>query len=336
MEAQNIDVIFVGEISNGALASHTFEIASLARKLGSSIKCVLSVSNSNSTFDVDAASVQLGEYGVNELHGVDCGKGLCGYGLAGYINRMCESAQSNSKDVIVVGPASYLGRDVLAHLSVFADRNVLANAIDIDLDSDGIVTTHMIFGGSKVLKAKSSGTSPQLVILRPKSISAQADSATQCSVVRAQAGDLIEAGASSEIINSEITQSDGPALDEATIVISGGRGLGSQENYEKLIVGCANELGAATGASRAIVDAGWVPYSKQVGQTGKTVKPQVYIACGISGATQHLVGMKGSKNIIAINTDDQAPIFSVADLGIVADVNVVMPELIEKLKNLKS
>jgi electron transfer flavoprotein alpha subunit len=204
----------------------------------------------------------------------------------------------------------------------------MTNYVEIDVDGDALVCSEPVFGGTTLVKTKFTGGGPQLVLIRPKSFAAEATGGGAAEVV---AIEVPESGAA-KITNRHVEEATGPKLDEAEIVVSGGRGLGEKDKYE-LIEQLAKLLKAAPGASRAIVDAGWVPYSYQVGQTGKVVKPTVYIASGISGATQHLVGMKGSKNIIAINKDSEAPIFSVADLGIVGDVHKVVPKLIEALQS---
>jgi electron transfer flavoprotein alpha subunit len=175
------------------------------------------------------------------------------------------------------------------------------------------------------------GSGPHLAAFRPKSFAAEPSGGGAAEIVAAAVPDLGAVGAAT-VVATHVEESSGPKLDEANIVVSGGRGLGEAGKYE-MIEQLAKLLKGAAGASRAIVDAGWVPYSYQVGQTGKVVKPGVYIACGISGATQHMVGMKGAKNIVAINKDKEAPIFGIADLGIVGDVHKVLPKLIEALQS---
>ncbi|HVM40882.1 MAG TPA: electron transfer flavoprotein subunit alpha/FixB family protein, partial [Acidimicrobiia bacterium] len=188
-----------------------------------------------------------------------------------------------------------------------------------------------IFGGTKIVSTAFTGEKPYLGGIRPKSFNPEGAGGGAAEVAAAPSVDVGRAG-DGEVVDRHVEEQVGPKLEDATVVVSGGRGLGAAEHYE-MIETLAKSLKGAAGASRAIVDAGWVPYSHQVGQTGKTVKPKVYIACGISGATQHLVGMKNSENIIAINKDADAPIFSVADLGIVGDVHKVLPKLLEALQS---
>src|SRR5579884_1334771 len=220
--------------------------------------------------------------------------------------------------------------DAAAQLGAHGATKVLADSVGIEKQGDDLVTQHAIFGGTQIAKAKFTGAGPGLFIVRPKTFAAEESGGGAPEVEELTAPDVGHAG-DAKLLERHVEERTGPKLDEAAVVVSGGRGLGSAENYA-MIEELAKLLNGAPGASRAIVDAGWVPYAYQVGQTGKTVKPTVYIACGISGATQHMVGMKGSKNIVAINKDQEAPIFSIADLGVVGDVHKVVPKLIEALK----
>ena len=208
------------------------------------------------------------------------------------------------------------------------DRPVITNNTDIAVEGDDVVLTEPVFGGTKLVRTKFTTPGPNIALIRPKSFPAEPAGGGPAEVVTIEVPDY----GTAKVTNRHVEETTGPKLDEADVVVSGGRGLGEAEKYQ-MIEELAKLLKGAPGASRAIVDAGWVPYSYQVGQTGKVVKPNVYIAAGISGATQHLVGMKGSKHIIAINKDPEAPIFSVADLGIVGDVHKVLPKLIEALQN---
>ena len=205
-----------------------------------------------------------------------------------------------------------------------------SNNIDVTVDGGTVAVTTPIFGGNLLVTTGFSGAAPYLAAFRPKSFAAESAGGAAAAVVAAPVPELGATGAA-QVHAVHVEETTGPKLDEAAIVVSGGRGLGEAAKYE-MVETLAKLLKGAPGASRAIVDAGWVPYSYQVGQTGKVVKPGVYIACGISGATQHMVGMKGAKNIIAINKDKEAPIFGIADLGIVGDVHKVLPKLIEALQ----
>ena len=231
-------------------------------------------------------------------------------------------------DLIMAG-TTYDGRDIAARLSVKLDKPVLTNNTDVEV-GDGIVVSTQIFGGTQIVKTKFAAGAPAIALFRPKSFVAEESGGGAAEVATIAVPDTGAAGAA-KLINRHVEETTGPKLDEAAVVVSGGRGLGEAAKFD-MIEELAKLLKGAPGASRAIVDAGWVPYSYQVGQTGKVVKPTVYIAAGISGATQHMVGMKGSKNIIAINKDPEAPIFGVADLGIVGDVHKVLPKLIEALQ----
>jgi electron transfer flavoprotein alpha subunit len=268
-----------------------------------------------------------GEYGASTLYDVGNLNGaLPGVPVAAAIAALI--ASGTAPDDILI-PASYDGRDVAGRLSARLDRPVLTNVTGLS-DEGGLVTEHPVFGGSLTVKAKFTGEGPGIIVVRAKSFAPEPSSGAAASVVAAPSGDTGATG-TAVIATSHVEERSGPKLEEAAVVVSGGRGLGEAGAYA-MIEEIAKLLNGAAGASRAIVDAGWVPYSHQVGQTGKTVKPLVYVACGISGATQHMVGMKGSKNIVAINKDADAPIFQIADLGIVGDVHKVLPALIEALK----
>ncbi len=320
MSVQKIWVL--AEVADGAPVTTSLELLTAARSLASTVEAV-------AWGDATAAVAPiLGEYGATTVFDVgDLGGGLPGAPVAAAI---ADAVAGGAPDAILF-PATYDGRDIAARLSVKLDRPVLTNVVDLTEQDGAVVTTHAIFGGSEMASARFTAEGPGIYVVRAKSFTAEPSGGAPAAVVATPAPDTGATGAA-RIVAHHVEERTGPKLDEADVVVSGGRGLGEKDQYV-LIEELATLLHGAAGASRAIVDAGWVPYSHQVGQTGKTVKPTVYIACGISGATQHLVGMKNSKNIVAINKDQDAPIFSVADLGIVGDVHKVLPQLIEAIKS---
>jgi electron transfer flavoprotein alpha subunit len=309
--------VFVEE-TGGAPSALGLELLSKARDLGEVTVVYLGEGS-------DEAFATLGDHGATTVLHANAGDRLPSAPLA---VALAAKVEEGSPDLILLGQA-YTDRDVAGRLGARLGVGILSNASDVRVTGEGVETDHEIFGGSQIATAAMSG-GPHIVLARPKSFPALPTSGGSPSVTVL---DLPEVGASeAKVTESHVEEREGPQLGDAKVVVSGGRGLGSPEAYE-LVEKVAKTLGAATGATRAIVDAGWVPYAKQVGQTGKTVKPAIYIAAGISGAMQHLVGMKDAGTIIAINKDPDAPIFSVADLGIVGDVHKVLPKLIEALES---
>jgi electron transfer flavoprotein alpha subunit len=299
----------------------TLELLTKARELGGTLEAVYVGA------DADALAGALGEYGASTVYAVDPGDALPGVvGAAALESLIGEHAPD-----VVLFAQSYDGRDAISRLSVKLDRPVLTNGTSLRADGDNVVVGTAIFGGNTLVDTEFEGEAPFLAAVRPKSFAAEPGEGGSAQVVSVPTPDTGRAG-EAKVLERHVEEREGPKLEEATVVVSGGRGLGSAEAYDPLVEQLAKLLRGASGASRAIVDAGWVPYAKQVGQTGKVVKPKVYIALGISGATQHMVGMKGSENIIAVNKDAEAPIFGIADLGIVGDVHKVVPKIIEALQ----
>ncbi|MGH2636285.1 MAG: electron transfer flavoprotein subunit alpha/FixB family protein [Actinomycetota bacterium] len=272
-----------------------------------------------------ASAAALGDHGAAIVYASDDDAYTDGLGRP-QVHALEALANAHAPDLILFS-SSYEARDVAGRLQARLGCTLLSNASDV-ASADAAQT--QIFGGSRIVDVALEGPEPRLVLVRPKSFAAEPSHGT-ATVVPVEVEIPVELRAARRVERHEEAAS-GPKLEEAKVVIAGGRGLQDPSNF-KLLDDLAAAIGdAAVGATRAVVDAGWVPYSYQVGQTGKTVRPEIYIAVGISGATQHIVGMKSSKRIVAINKDRDAPIFRMADLGIVGDALAVVPGLIEEIR----
>jgi len=238
-------------------------------------------------------------------------------------------AREHGPDLLLFA-TTYDGRDVAGRLQALTGSTLMSNATDVT-GPDRARTE--IFGGTKIVDVELRGPAPRLVLVRPRSFAAEPSGGSAEIVPVAEVSGGVRAA---RVVEQHEEAATGPKLEEAKVVIAGGRGLGGPDRFSLLDELAAAIGGAAVGASRAAVDAGWVPYSYQIGQTGKTVKPEVYLAVGISGALQHAVGMKSAKRIVAINKDPDAPVLKMADVAVVGDLFQVVPALTEEVRRRKS
>jgi electron transfer flavoprotein alpha subunit len=309
------------EVAGGQVSPVSLEVLSGVRGMGAEVAAVV--------LDPKAREVvaELAEYGASTVYvGADAiYRELVAQPHAEVLARLLSDERP---DLMVLG-GSYDARDIAGRLAARLGITVVANATGIAQAEGGFLVESSIFGATQNVTTALAGPT-SLILVRPKSYQAEKASGTNPKVVEVPLPPDAPRGA--RRLESVEVPSSGPKLEDAKVVVSGGRGLQDPGNF-KLLEELADLLHGAVGASRAVVDAGWVPYSKQVGQTGKTVKPDVYLAWGISGAMQHTVGMKGASHIVAVNKDRDAPIFKLSDLGVVGDALQVLPALMAELRS---
>ena len=305
---------------DGKLTSASFELIETAKSLGGEIFTVILAE------DAAQPASELASHGGGKVLAVS-NSALKYFNDDIYAKAIKELAGKYSPDIIL-GSASFYGKALFSRLASLLEAPMASDVTAVEVDGDSVVATRPSYGGSVIAKVGSNGLSPFCVTVRLKIYPESKEGA----------GEVVEETVDASVFESKMTvtevkvESSGAVnLNEADVIVAAGRGLKNEENLA-VVRELADTLSGAFGASRAIVDAGWTAYSDQVGQTGKTVNPKLYIAVGISGAIQHLVGMQTSKNIVAINRDKDAPIFNISNYGIVGDALEIVPALTKKFK----
>ncbi|HEU4676245.1 MAG TPA: electron transfer flavoprotein subunit alpha/FixB family protein [Motilibacteraceae bacterium] len=317
------EVLVLVDHVDGAVRKPTLELLTVARRFGEPAAVFLGQGS-------DKAVDTLGAYGATKVYVVDAPE-IDDYLVVPKAEALAQIAQSASPAAVLI-TSSYDGKDIAARVAVKLGSGIITDAVDVEAGPNGPVATQSAFAASYVVKSAVTKGVPVITVKPNAAAPEQVGGSASVENVQVAFSDLAKAV---KVVERSPRQATGrPELTEAAIVVSGGRGLGAAENFG-LVEKLADSLGAAVGASRAAVDAGWYPHSNQVGQTGKTVSPQLYVATGISGAIQHRAGMQTSKTIVAINKDAEAPIFELADFGVVGDLFQVVPQLTDEVSSRK-
>jgi electron transfer flavoprotein alpha subunit len=314
------EVLVLVDHVDGAVRKPTYELLTIAKRLGE--PSAVFIGDGGKASDV---AEKVKKYGAEKVYVVDDAE-IKGYLVAPKAEALQQLAEKSSAGAILIS-SNVEGKEIAGRLAIKLDSGLITDAVDVQ---EGPVTTQSVFAGNYTVTAKVTKGTP-IITVKPNS--ATPEESEGAGSVEEFSAEVSDDAKGAQIVASQPRKASGrPDLNEAAIVVSGGRGTGG--DFEP-IEGLADALGGAVGASRAAVDSGWIPHSFQIGQTGKTVSPQLYIANGISGAIQHRAGMQTSKTIVAVNKDEEAPIFELVDFGVVGDLKTVLPAATEQINKRK-
>jgi electron transfer flavoprotein alpha subunit len=314
------EILVLVDHVDGSVRKPTYELLTIAKRLGEPSAVFIGGADK-----ADAAVEAVKKFGAEKVYVVDDAE-IKGYLVAPKAEVLQQLVEKTSAGAVLV-TSSAEGKEIAGRLAIKTDSGLITDAVDVQ---EGPVTTQSVFAGNYTVRAKVTKGTP-IITVKPNA--ATPEESEGAGAREDFAAEISDSAKKAKIVASQPRKASGrPDLNEAAIVVSGGRGTGG--NFEP-IEGFADSLGAAVGASRAAVDSGWIPHAFQIGQTGKTVSPQLYVANGISGAIQHRAGMQTSKTIVAVNKDDEAPIFELVDFGVVGDLHTVLPAATEEINKRK-